>query len=46
MLSARLFQIMVVDSDEYKKQGISQGQKNEMLPAVRGNIYDRNEFLL
>ena len=46
MLSARLFQIMVVDSEEYKQQGISQAQKNEKLLAVRGNIYDRNNIAL
>ena len=39
-LSARLFQIMVIDSDTYRKQGISQGQRQEPLLAVRGNIYD------
>ena len=46
MLSVRLFQIMVVDSEEYKQQGISQAQKNEKLLAVRGNIYDRNNIAL
>ena len=46
MLSARLFQIMVIDSDQYKQQGITQAQKNEKLLAVRGNIYDRNNVPL
>ena len=46
MLSARLFQIMVIDSEQYKQQGISQAQKNEKLLAVRGNIYDRNNVPL
>ena len=46
MLSARLFQIMVIDSEQYKQQGITQAQKNEKLLAVRGNIYDRNNIPL
>ena len=46
ILSARLFQIMVIDSEQYKQQGISQAQKNETLLAVRGNIYDRNNIPL
>ncbi len=41
-LSARLFQIMVIDSDVYRKQGVRQGQRQEPLLAVRGNIYDTN----
>ena len=45
-LSTRLFQIMVIQSDEYKKQGISQGRKNERLLAIRGNIYDRKNVAL
>jgi len=46
ILSARLFKIMVIDSEQYKQQGISQAQKNETLLAVRGNIYDRNNIPL
>ena len=46
MLSARLFQIMVIDSEQYKQQGISQAQKNEELVAIRGKIYDRNDLPL
>ena len=45
-LSTRLFQIMVIQSDEYREQGISQGQKNEKLLAIRGNIYDRKDVAL
>jgi len=45
-LSTRLFQIMVIQSDEYRKQGISQGKKNEKLLAIRGNIYDRKDVAL
>ncbi len=42
-LTARLFQIMVIDSAAYREQGFSQSQKNEKLLAVRGNIYDRHD---
>ena len=45
-LTARLFQIMIIDSDEYRKKGFSQSQKNEKLMAIRGNIYDRHNKLL
>ena len=45
-LSARLFQIMIIDSDEYRKQAFEQGQKHETLLPVRGNIYDRNNIPL
>ncbi|MEC7821796.1 MAG: penicillin-binding protein [Candidatus Neomarinimicrobiota bacterium] len=37
---------MVIDSEQYKQQGITQAQKNEKLLAVRGNIYDRNNVPL
>ena len=33
---------MVIDSDVYRKQGVRQGQRQEPLLAVRGNIYDTN----
>ena len=42
-LTARLFQIMVIDSAAYREQGFSQSQKNEKLLAIRGNIYDRQD---
>ena len=45
-LSARLFQIMIIDSDEYRKQAFDQAQKHETLLPVRGNIYDRNGLVL
>ena len=31
---------MVIDSDIYREQGVRQGQRQEPLLAVRGNIYD------
>ena len=37
---------MVIQSDEYKEQGISQGRKNEKLLAIRVNIYDRKNVAL
>jgi cell division protein FtsI/penicillin-binding protein 2 len=37
---------MIIDSEEYRKQGFSQSQKNEKLMAVRGNIYDRHNKIL
>jgi len=33
---------MVIDSDNYRQQGIRQSQRQEPLLAVRGNIYDTN----
>ena len=42
-LTARLFQIMVIDSAAYREQGFRQSHKNETLLAVRGNIYDRHD---
>ncbi len=45
-LSARLFQIMVLNSDLYRQQGFQQGQRQEVLPYVRGNIYDRKNVPL
>lgn len=41
-LSTRLFQIMVIDREEYRHQGLQQGQIQEALQPVRGNIFDRN----
>ena len=37
---------MIIDSEEYRKQGFSQSQKNEKLMAIRGNIYDRHNKIL
>ena len=34
---------MVIQGHEYREQGISQGQKNEKLIAIRGNIFDRKD---
>lgn len=41
LLSARLFQVMILDGDGYRLKGIEQARTKEILPAVRGNIYDR-----
>jgi len=45
-LSTRLFQVMVIQGHEYREQGIIQGQKNEKLIAIRGNIFDRKDVAL
>jgi len=45
-LSVRLFQIMIIDSDMYRAKGFQQGQKKEVLPYVRGNIFDRNNIAM
>lgn len=39
---ARLFQIQIIDYEEYKKKAIQQHESRVVLRAVRGNIYDRN----
>ena len=46
VLSARLFQIQVLDNKFYIGNGFLQGQHKEILKASRGNIYDRNNVLL
>ena len=42
-LSVRLFQIQIIDGDELRAIGIDQGEKEQVLNAVRGNIYDRKD---
>ena len=37
---------MVINSDLYRQQGFQQGQRQEVLPYVRGNIYDRKNVPL
>ena len=46
VLSARLFQIQVLENEYYINEGFLQGQHKEILEASRGNIYDRNNVLL
>ena len=41
-LSMRLFQIQILDGSKYREQGSRQAQAQIPIPAVRGNIYDRN----
>jgi cell division protein FtsI/penicillin-binding protein 2 len=38
----RLFQIQILDGSKYREQGTRQAQAQIPIPAVRGNIYDRN----
>lgn len=40
---ARLYTIQVVNGDRYRKIGKSQVENREPIPAIRGNIYDRND---
>ncbi len=46
ILSARLFQIQVLDNELYTNIGYSQGKAKEILSASRGNIFDRNNVSL
>ena len=39
----RLFQIQILDGSKYREQGSRQAQAQIPIPAVRGNIYDRNK---
>ena len=41
-LCIRLFQIQVLSGDHYQEIVIKQSQKKQPTPAVRGNIFDRN----
>jgi len=41
-LSMRLFQIQILDGSKYRELGSRQAQAQIPIPAVRGNIYDRN----
>jgi len=41
-LAYRLFNIQIVNGEEYSQKGNRQGQTKEIIPAIRGNIYDVN----
>ena len=41
-LCARLFQVQVLNGKEYKVKVVEQSQKKQIIPANRGNIFDRN----
>ena len=41
-LSMRLFQVQILDGSKYREQGFNQAKAQIPIPAVRGNIYDRN----
>ena len=41
-LSIRLFQVQVINGAQYRELGFKQAQAQIPIPAVRGNIYDRN----
>ena len=41
-LCIRLFQVQVLNGEHYQQTVIKQSQKKQIIPANRGNIYDRN----
>ena len=41
-LCARLFQVQVLNGEHYQRAVLSQSQKKQVIPANRGNIYDRD----
>ncbi len=42
-LSVSLFRVQILNGAIYRAEGLRQGQSKESLPAIRGNIYDRND---
>lgn len=45
-LGFRLFQIQIINGNEFREKGTRQGLKKEILKPLRGNIYDRNKAAL
>ena len=41
-LCVRLFQIQVLNGAQYQATVVKQAQKKQNIPAIRGNIYDRD----
>ncbi|MBQ6680153.1 MAG: hypothetical protein IJM76_09075 [Lachnospiraceae bacterium] len=46
LLIVRLFQLQIVRGDEYYENYVNTTRKEVSIPAIRGNIYDRNGRLL
>ena len=46
VLCGRLFSVQVFQGDEHRKKLIAQTQREEYIPAERGNIFDRNNDAL
>ena len=46
VLCGRLFSVQVFQGDEHRKKLIAQTQREESIPAERGNIFDRNNDAL
>lgn len=46
VLVVRLFTIQIIQNDRYAAQSKKQARERIMIPAQRGNIYDRNGILL
>ena len=42
-LCVRLFQIQVLNGEQYQMAVVNQSQKKQILPASRGNIFDRKD---
>ena len=45
-LCARLFQIQVINAEQYQTAVVQQSQKKQDIPANRGNIFDRDNHPL
>ena len=41
-LCSRLFQVQVLNGEYYQRAVLKQSQKKQVIPANRGNIYDRD----
>jgi len=46
LIVGRLYMIQVVQGEEYRQIGKSQVENREPIPAIRGNLYDRNQRAL
>lgn len=46
VVAIRLINIQLIDSKKYKEIAKKQYEKKFVLPAIRGNIYDRNDNIL
>jgi len=42
-LCVRLFQVQVLNGEQYQIAVVNQSQKKQILPANRGNIFDRKD---
>lgn len=42
-LAVRLFDVQIISGQQYRERGFAQSQYREPIPAIRGNIFDRNQ---